>query len=180
PEETIQRFAAEARFVRASQYASLISHFGDVIYFTEVLDLEEAFTMGRTDKGTVLQAIYEDYDFAALHLPESYGNNELKRATKGAALAMKARIALYNEDWEVARDAAKACMDMEIYQLHPDYGDLFVSGTKNAAETILGIPRSVTFGVYLNTGWVRDITTRNVGGFSAKVPSWDLFCAYLC
>lgn len=180
PEGTIQRFAAEARFVRASQYASLISHFGDVIYFTEVLDLEEAFTMGRTDKGTVLQAIYEDYDFAALHLPESYGNNELKRATKGAALAMKARIALYNEDWEVARDAAKACMDMEIYQLHPDYGDLFVSGTKNAAETIFGIPRSVTFGVYLNTGWVRDITTRNVGGFSAKVPSWDLFCAYLC
>src|SRR5690606_14155806 len=117
PEETIQRFAAEARFVRASQYASLISHFGDVIYFTEVLDLEEAFTMGRTDKGTALQAIYEDYDFAALHLPESYGNNELKRATKVAALAMMTRIALYNEDWEVARDAAKACTDMEIYQL---------------------------------------------------------------
>jgi len=180
PQATIDRFAAEARFVRASQYALLISHFGDVIYFTSELDLDEAFTMGRTDKETVLQGIYDDYDFAALHLPEAYGSNELKRATKGAALAMKARIAIYNDDWAVARDAAKACMDLNIYQLHAQYGALFLSSTKNSIETIFGIPRSVTLGSNVNTGWVRDITTRNAGGFSAKVPSWDLFCAYLC
>lgn len=180
PEATINKFAAEARFVRAGQYALLISHFGNVIYFNNVLSLDEAFTMGRTDKATVLQGIYEDYDFAALHLPDSYGSNELKRATKGAALAMKARIALYNEDWAVAREAAKACMDLNIYQLHANYGSLFLSSTKNSIETIFGIPRSVTLGSNLHTGWVRDITTRNVGGFSAKVPSWDLFCAYLC
>lgn len=180
PQVTIDRFAAEARFVRAGQYAQLVSHFGDVIYFTGVLGLEEAFTMGRTDKATVLQGIYDDYDFAALHLPEAYGNSEVKRATKGAALAMKARIALYNQDWDVARDAAKACMDLNVYSLHPDYGNLFLSSTKNSAETIFGIPRSVALGSNLNTSWVRDITTRNVGGFSAKVPSWDLFCAYLC
>ncbi len=180
PDETINRFAAEARFVRAGQYAMLISHFGDVIYFTKVLSLDEAFTLGRTDKATVLQGIYEDYDFAALHLPESYASNELKRATKGAALAMKARIALYNEDWDIAREAAKACMDLEIYQLHADYGNLFLSSTKNPVETIFSMPRSVTLGTSMNGSWVRDITTRNVGGFSAKVPSWDLFCAYLC
>lgn len=180
PQATIDRFAAEARFVRASQYAFLISHFGDVIYFTEVLDLDEAFTLGRTDKAVILQGIYEDYDFAALHLPNAYGSNELKRATKGAALAMKARIALYNGDWPAARAAAKACMDLNVYSLHPDYGSLFLSSTKNSVETIFAIPRSVTLGSTLNGGWVRDITTRNAGGFSAKVPSWDLFCSYLC
>ena len=180
PEEMINRFAAEARFVRASQYAMLIAHFGDVIYFTNVLDLEEAFTLGRSDKATVLQAIYEDYDFAALHLPETYGSNELKRATKGAALAMKARIALYNEDWTVASDAAKACMDLNIYQLYPDYGELFLSKTKNANETVFGIARSVTLGNFLPLSWTRNHLTRNAGGFAGPVPSWDLFCAYLC
>jgi len=180
PEATINRFAAEARFVRASQYSMLISHFGDVVFFTNVLALDEAFTLGRTAKATVLQAIYEDYDFAALHLPESYGSGDLTRATKGAALAMKARIALYSGDWSVSRAAAKACMDLNKYQLYPDYGELFLSKTKNTAEMIFGLPRSVTYGSYLNTGWVRDITTRNVGGYSAKVPSWDLFCSYLC
>lgn len=180
PEETINRFAAEARFVRASQYAMLISHFGDVIFFTDVLSLDEAFTMERTQKSTVLQAIYDDYDFAIEHLPESYSGNDLQRATKGAALAMKARIALYNEDWDVAREAAGACIDLNVYELHPDYGDLFLSKTKNSVETIFGLPRSVTFGSTINTGWLRDITTRNAGGFAAKVPSWDLFCAYLC
>lgn len=180
PESTISRFAAEARFVRASQYAMLISHFGDVVFFTNVLDLDEAFTLGRTSKSTILQAIYEDYDFAALHLPESYGSNELSRATKGAALAMKARIALYNGDWSVARAAAQACMALNKYQLYPDYGELFLSKTKNTSEMIFGFPRSVIFDSYLSTSWVRDHTTRNAGGYAAKVPSWDLFCSYLC
>lgn len=180
PEETINRFAAEARFVRAGQYAMLISHFGDVIYFTDVLSLDEAFSLGRTDKATVLEGIYDDYDFAAQHLPETYSNSELQRATKGAALAMKARIALYNEDWEIARDAAKAVMDLNVYELYPDYGELFLSKTKNSIESIFVMPRSVALGSNINVNWLRDITTRNAGGFSAKVPSWELFCAYLC
>ena len=47
------------------------------------------------DPEELLNKIYEDYDFAIANLKESYSSNELKRATKGAALAMKARIALY-------------------------------------------------------------------------------------
>jgi hypothetical protein len=176
-ETTINRFVAEARFVRASQYATLISHFGDVVFFTDILDLEEAFTQGKTDKTTVLQAIYEDYDFAAQHLPETYGSSELKRATKGAALAMKARIALYQGDWTVARNAAKMCMDLGRYQLYPDFGELFLPKTRNTDEVIFAIPRSEAFN---STIYIRDRTPRNPGGYSARNPSWDLFCSFLC
>lgn len=180
PEQTINRFEAEARFVRAAQYSTLISHFGDVVFFTENLSLDDAFMQGRTDKATILQTIYEDFDFAVQHLPESYGSSELKRATKGAAYAMKARIALYEGDWAVSRSAAKACMDLNIYELYPDYGELFLSKTKNTTEVIFGIPRSVVSNSSLNSSWVRDHTPRNVGGYAAKNPSWDLFCSYLC
>ncbi len=178
PEATINKFKAEAQFVRAAQYSKLISHYGDVVYYTGVLTLDESFAMSQSPKATILKAIYDDFDFAAANLPASYGANELKRATKGAALAMKARIALYMGDFAVARDAAKACMDQGTYSLHTDFSDLFLSKTKNSVETIFGLPRSVVLKVTLGGG--QDFIPRNAGGWGAKFPTWELFSAFLC
>jgi starch-binding outer membrane protein, SusD/RagB family len=185
PQSILNKYVAEARFVRASQYAKLISHFGDVIYFTKELSLDEAFTMSKTDKKIILSGIYDDYDFAALNLPLSYGSSENMCATKGAALAMKARIALYMGDWEIARDAAKACMDLGVYELYPDFYTLFLSKTKNTKETIFSMPQSVELGSYFGDAVTnqncKDYISRNTGaGWAAKNPSWDLFCAFLC
>ena len=115
PQEIIDKFTGNARFVRAAQYANLTHKWGDVIYFTKTLDIEEAFKQSRTEEDEVLSSVYEDFDAAIEKLPESYGSDENQLATKGAALAYKARTALYNEDWAIARDAAKACMDLENY-----------------------------------------------------------------
>ena len=177
PQVSIDKFAGEARFVRASKYAWLISHYGDVVYFTDALDLEESFTLSRTNKNTILQAIYEDYDFAASKLPVSYSSSQSMYATKGAALAYKARIALCMGDYAMAKDAAKACIDLGVYELFPDYGTLFLSKTKNPKELIFGIPRSTSLNA---TAESRDITPRNAGGWAAANPSWELFCSYLC
>lgn len=179
PEATFNKFAGNAQFVRASQYSKLISHFGDVVFFTGILDLEESFTLSRTDKAIVLEAIYKDFDEAATKLPLSYSSSENQLATKGAALAMKARIALYMGDWTVARDAAKACMDLEVYELFPDFETLFLAKTKNPKELIFGIPRSRTLNVVMGT---RSLLPRNHGGWggSGPSPSWDLFCSFLC
>ena len=70
-------------------------------------------------------------------LPVSYTGNSTQRFTKGAALAMKARFALYMGDWELAAESAKACMNLQAYQLHPDFSDLFLMNTKNSIESIL-------------------------------------------
>lgn len=178
PPALSDQFEAEARFVRASMYAKLISYYGDVPYFTEVLDIDQAFELGRTDKNTILQAVYDDYDFAIGHLPESYGGG-IKRATKGAALALKARIALYNEDWALAAGAAKACIDLGVYELYPDYRELFLSKTKNPKEAVFVIPRSVELGQNL-PGDLRWFLTRNAGGWNDRQPSWELLASYLC
>lgn len=181
PQETLERFEGEARFIRASMYANLINHFGDVVYYEDILDLEVAFTKSRTDKATVLQAIYDDYDVAIAQLPASYGASELQRASKGAALALKARVALYQGDWQIAADAARACMDLGVYGLYPDFGELFLPETKNSEESIFAIPRSVELDVALGSNYpVRATITRNAGGWSAYNPSWELLTAYLC
>lgn len=125
PQNKIDLYTAEAYFLRASMYARLISHFGDVVYVTEVISIEEAFKVGRTPKAEIIPEVYNDFDKAAATLPVSYSGSTSQRATKGAALALKARFALYMGDWTVAMEAAKACIELDRYKLHPDFSDLF-------------------------------------------------------
>ena len=177
-QKVLGQFAAEAYFVRAAQYANLVSHFGDVIYVAGALDLEESFKIGRTDKQTIITEVYKDFDYAIVNLPEKYGSSSLSRATKGAAYALKARFALYMGDWAVAATAAKACMDLGIYKLHPtSFSNLFLTSTKNSVESIFLLPRSIEFNVKVNR---RVSLSRNGGGWAQFDPSWDLLCAFLC
>jgi hypothetical protein len=178
PEVKLKKFEANARFARASQYAKLIFHYGDVPFYTKILDIDEAFSLSRTSKDAILDSIYVDYDYAAQNLPLSYGSNSYQMATKGAALAMKARIALYMGDYAVARDAAEACMDLGVYQLYPDFRELFLSKTKNSIETVFATPLSVELGTQLP--YPKVALPRIVGGFSNGGPSWDLFARFLC
>ena len=183
PSELKDQFIGNASFVRAAQYAYLINHWGDVVYYTETLSLEDAFNLGRTDKATILQEIYKDFDVAISKLPVSYSGKQF--ATKGAALAMKARVALYQQDWAVARDAAKECMDLGVYELFPDYGELFRNSTKNSSEIIFAMPASEQFEVYnhwpgINGKYVPGTIPRYAGGYGNNYPSFELFCAYPC
>lgn len=179
-EEKVNQYMAEALFQRASCYARLVTYFGNVVYVTEVIDIDAAFQMGQTPKEEVIPLIYADYDEAIKYLPEKYTGTSSQRATKGAAMAMKARFALYMGDWEVCRDAAKQCMDLGIYKLHSNYSDLFLSTTKNAEESIFLLPRSIEFKVTYGSSNVKNEVTRNPGGWGAYCPSWDLLASYLC
>ena len=177
-ESKLNQYIGEARFVRAAQYSKLIFHWGDVPYLEKTVDIDEAFSMGRTNKADILQKIYADFDYAAANLPDTYPG--IKYATKGAALALKARIALYMGDFAVARDAAKACMDLNTYQLYPDFGELFLSKTKNSVETIFAIPRSVALNLNVTLWYVTYEPLSRLRGAAFVQPSWDLFCSFLC
>lgn len=173
-ESILLQYEAEARFVRAARYAQLVFAFGDVPYVDSKITVEEAFAIGRTSKEEVIRAIYSDFDFAITNLPVQYSAK--LRATKGAALALKARAALYFGDYTMAVEMAKACMDLGIYTLNSDFGQLF--RTKNAKEVIFGIPRSVENNI--STVFTRDFIPRNLGGWAGFDPSWDLLACYEC
>ncbi len=176
----IDRFKAEAYFARASFYSNLISYFGDVVYLTEVVDIEKAFTLGRSPKSEIVPKVYEDFDKAIKDLPETYGTASLQRATKGAALALKARFALYIGDWRMAAESAKGCMDLNIYKLHPDFSNLFLTNTKNSVESVFMLPRSIEFDVTIHYTTGLATITRNAGGWAQYNPSWDLLASFLC
>ncbi|MFY0255176.1 RagB/SusD family nutrient uptake outer membrane protein [Chitinophaga sp. 30R24] len=177
PDARLKELDAEAHFFRAALYSRLIFHYGDVPYYTEYLTIEQAFKLGRRPKAEILKDIYKDFDYAIQYLPTSYGSATLKRATKGAAMAFKARIALYMGDYAVARDAAKACMDLNVYSLYPDFQQYFLSKNKNLNETIFSLPRSFPLG----SSWTAtNFFPRTAGGSAVAQPSWELFASFPC
>ena len=178
-EAQIAQYAGEAKFFRASFYTYLITLFGDVPFYTDYMTLEEAYQMGRTDRNVILEHIYQDFDEAAEALPKSYTGAQ--RVTKGAALAMKARAALYMNDWATCASAAKACMDLGVYSLHSDYREFFLSKTKSSPELIFALPASNELGIHsYDEAATRSFYPRNNGGTSVAQPTWNLFFAYIC
>lgn len=178
-EEKVRLYRAQTLVARAAQYCILTTYFGDVVYVDKEISIEEAFRMGRTDKSEILEKVYADLETAVADLPVSYtGSVEL--ATRGAALAIKARYALFNGEWQIAADAARRCMDLGVYELYPDFSKLFLASTAHASENILSWPRSVDLDVTLDPGNVMGYCTRSRGGYASEYPSWELFCSFLC
>ena len=182
PAAVIKVYEAEMRLIRAYQYSRLITHFGDVPLITQPLSLEEAYKVTRSKKEEVLAFAFADFDFAAANLPTSFTGTQMKRFTKGAALALKARTALYLGKWDIARDAANAVMQLgtAVYDLNPSYRDLFLKGGETSKELIVSIPRDQTQQVFNNAAYVQDFLPRNATGFGAQIPTRDIFDSYEC
>ena len=182
--DVMTRLEAEARFIRAYQYSVLVNHFGDLPFLTNYTSLEDSYKMVRTSKNKILDFVYDELGWAANNLPETYATNQQQRFTKGAALAVKARTALYAGEWEIAKTAASAVMELEkkgIYQLHPDYRTLFLSEGQNNKEIIMSNPRSETYGV-VNAGAtvLGRYLTRTAGFTCSVMPTRELIDSYEC
>lgn len=175
----LNRYAGEALFCRACKYAELICYYGDVPYMNGTETIEEACQSGRRNKDEIKALVYEDFDKAIEYLPIDYGTAAM-HVTKGAAMAMKARFALYLGDFDLAAKAAKDCMDLNVYSLEPDFAKLFLQDTGVNPEKIFYIPRSLENDVILDQWYVNNGLPRNAGGYGSDNPSWDLFAAFLC
>lgn len=137
-EEVKAPMIAEAKFLRGYAYADLITYFGDVPLITKVLPLADAYVK-RNAKSEVLTQILTDFTDAAGVLPTSYSGSNNGRATKGAALAYKAKILLHNQKWAEAAQAAKDVIDLKLYDFYPNYSDLFTETHENNIEVIFDI-----------------------------------------
>src|SRR6266496_420984 len=98
----IDRWVGEALFFRAYHYWKLAKSFGGVPLISKVLDVTsgEVYTPRATQQETI-DFLIADLDSAIPKLPKQSGlsPDELGRVTQGAALALKARAALYQGTW---------------------------------------------------------------------------------
>ena len=112
------RFIAEARFIRAFHYSILRNNWGGVPLITEPLTTSE-LNVPRALAEEITTFISTELTAAAADLPVSYGANDLGRATKGAALTLKARALLYEGSHTEAASTAQDVMALG-YDLFQD------------------------------------------------------------
>lgn len=154
----VERPVAEARFFRAYTFWRLMKKFSDVPLVTKVLSVDspELYSSRNAQK--------EVEDFILSELDAAYGKlplrsqlkaDETGRITQGAALALKARVALYAGTWakyhqhrtdyqqllQQAIDAANKVIESGEYELYQGSGDqsyryLFINAGDDSKEGI--------------------------------------------
>lgn len=132
------RFLAEAKFVRAYSYFRLVRAFGDVPLRLNVPKDASEFNIPRTPKAQVWAAIEKDLDEAAAILPQTYPAADLGRATKGAALALHAKVAMYLGKWDQVLSYTNTVMTYG-YDLYPNFQESFRTNHENNIESVFEI-----------------------------------------
>jgi hypothetical protein len=186
-----EQLVAEVRFLRAYFYHQLVALYGGVPLITKAYALTDDFAVARDSYEECINFIVQECDLAAAKLPV---NGDKARATKGAALALKARALLYaasdlhhdlswagsysNKEfigytsgdrtarWTAAKNAAKAVMDLNIYKLYRESPSSAVEATKNYGD------------IFLNNGSEEDIFLQfndNLHNGSWDAPNPGLF-----
>ena len=136
-------FKGEVYFLRAYLYQMLVSMYGGVPIIDKVYGLNEDYSIKRNTYEECINFIVSDCDKAA----QLIKTTQKGRPTKGAALALKARVLLYaasdlhntnfswtngytNQDligyvggdrkarWQAAKNAAKSVIDLGTYSLY--------------------------------------------------------------
>ncbi|MDP2336366.1 MAG: RagB/SusD family nutrient uptake outer membrane protein [Bacteroidota bacterium] len=96
-------YGAEAYFFRAFAYFNLLKSFGGVPLIPKVLELQDKeLYSARASRIDIANQIISDLDKAIAILPNQSGLSAADngRITKGAALALKSRVALFEGTWQ--------------------------------------------------------------------------------
>lgn len=141
----------ELKFIRAFRYHDLIRNYGGVVLqgnkvYSLTDNLTDSSLFQRSSIKDCMAYTIAQLDSAAQLLPLSNdGGWQLGRATKGAALALKARLLLYAASplynvgtWQDAATAAKVVMDLNKYSIQSDYSSLFIDQSMSSSEIIFG------------------------------------------
>ncbi|WP_428329405.1 RagB/SusD family nutrient uptake outer membrane protein [Mucilaginibacter sp.] len=139
---TIAGMKGEMRFIRAWHYFNLMKWWGDVPLITTVISPDQAKVIARSPRTTVLNFITSELEACAAILPskDQYPASSNGRITNGAALALEARVLLY--EGNRMADVVTICQKLMNnpatygnYALASDYGGLFSNATLNKTNT---------------------------------------------
>ncbi|MFP4060116.1 MAG: RagB/SusD family nutrient uptake outer membrane protein [Bacteroidales bacterium] len=124
-------YLAEAHFVRGLAYFDLVKSFGGVpIINNPILSMDDITRPERNTVDEVYEQVETDLQ-ASMDYFTSYANDfgddfyTEGRANFYAAMALKARVHLYQEEWEQAMNYADSVIQFSPFVLEPNYADIF-------------------------------------------------------
>ncbi|OKL40537.1 RagB/SusD family nutrient uptake outer membrane protein [Pontibacter flavimaris] len=186
PDEAAKRkYGGIARFFRAYFYFEKVQRFGDVPWYSKVLEAGDPdLYKGRDSRKMVIDSVMADIDFAIDNIPAEV---KLNRITKYTALLLKARIALYEGTFrkyhglgdyeELLQEAAAASQELinsGAYRLftaggaNSAYRELFARNNQDPTETILARDFDSELGQH-NLGYLMTAPTQGAWGITKDV-----------
>lgn len=142
-------YEAEVRFLRALFYFELVQRYGDIPLYKEALPTVEDFKVKQSPASEVYAFIHEDLDFAITYLPdEAYTTGH---AVKSSAQALKARVALFQGNWDTVETLTNDIITSNMYRLADTYQSIFIKreGQQNNPEILFSV-------TYLNPDYRHD------------------------
>lgn len=162
----------QVKTIRAFQYFDKNWWYGGIPIIDSYSTADEAKVKRNTEE-EVKQYVYDELDAAIPLLKETPAARGY--IAKGTALALKMRSALYYGDYARAKEAAKAIIDMGMYDLESDYSRLFLVEGQDSKEIIMATQHDTN----LTSTWVIATMYNNAdGGWSSMVPTQNLVDFY--
>ena len=134
--------ANEAKVIRAYAYLELMRAFGDVPIVEGNMTSEQLANNPAVPREQLYSYLCKDLDAAIDTLPQSYGKAWGTRYTKYTALAVKAKLAMYQQDWKTAAAAANEIIASGKFRLQDDYRYLFSIDGEGCSESLMEIEGS--------------------------------------
>jgi len=131
----------ESYFLRSYYYFSLVTNFGDVpLIVAPVQTYQEAFKVAvRADKNLVWDNIKADLALAKGLLPNTKfsSSTEKWRVSKGAAIALQAKAALYTQKWADVITLVGELEALGFYSLDVNYFSNFSNATEFSDNEVI-------------------------------------------
>ena len=127
-------YTAEARFIRALSYYHLYTWFGPVPLRKSTLDDLE---LPRATKEEMESFIESELTAVIPNLPEPGEEAAYARPNAGAARALLCKYYLNTKQWSKCADMANQVINMDYYELYPNYMELFMVQNERNKEFIM-------------------------------------------
>lgn len=159
----------QAHFIRALSFHNLVKLWGDIpMPLAPPASIDAASSIARTPVTEVYTQILSDLAAAETMI----SNTGTRKASVDAAVAIRSRVFLYQQNWQGVIDAANALEGN--YTLAANYADLFSQDGSDTPEDIFRV--SFTAVEFNNVGFF--YISRSFGGRWEIAPSRALINAY--
>lgn len=141
-EETLTIAEGQARFIRAFTYFYLVNLYGDVPLVLTT-DYSKNAVAPKDSAAKVHEQISTDLDLAISLLEEvgEYESSERTNINRFVVMALRARIYLYQQNWEKAEEWSSKVIDQaSIYEILQDLDQVFLKNSREAIWQISPVP----------------------------------------
>ena len=172
----------DAKFIRAYAYFRLVTMFGNIPVVDRLMTAEELASVKPSAPAAVWKFIEDDLADAIERLPVSWSKTYLGRVTRYSAMALKAKVHLYQGEYDQVAALCDEIIASKRYGLLDDFRSVFSVDQENSRESLFEIQSSdlgkssgqAAYNTYAYVQGPRNNTPANMQGWGFCVPSEKL------